>query len=97
MSDNAFYMIKRTPVELETSKRARIALAAFAYELMDDPIMSDAEFDALATSIDLTISTTRPALDIWFICNFQPHTGQWIWAHPDLPGLERIYKNLKSR
>lgn len=75
----------------QTRKRIKIAVAAYAYEMLAAPIMSDSEFDALAASIDLTVTTSRPEMDIWFMCNFEPHTGQWIWKHPDLQGIERIY------
>lgn len=81
----------------ETRKRIRVAVAAYAYEMRAAPIMSDSEFDALAASIDLAVPTSRPEMDFWFICNFQPHTGSWIWKHPDLKGIERIYSAYFSQ
>lgn len=62
-------------------------MAAYAYEIMNKPIMTDSEFDTLNRSIDLSIATRRPDLDKWFKENWSSNTGAWIWKHPD---LERI-------
>lgn len=80
----------------ETRRRIRLAVAAWAYEVHDDPVMSDAEFDTLARSVDLSIGTDRPDLDEWFHENFDPSTGIWIHAHPEPEGLERIYRMLRG-
>lgn len=82
---------------LETRRRIRVAVAAWAYERHADPIMSDAEYDALARSIDLDRSTANSEMDNWFALNFEPHTGAWVWGHPDREGLERVYRGLRSR
>lgn len=76
----------------ETRNRIRVAVAAWAYEVRNDPIMSDAEFDALARSIDLGRSTQNQDMDQWFQENFNPNTGLWVYLHPDKGGLERIYR-----
>jgi len=81
-------------VDLETRKRIKISVAAYAYELLSTPIMSDEEFDALAYSIDLKINTRRPDLDAWFRRNFEPHTGMWIYGHPEKSKLLIIAKNV---
>lgn len=78
----------------ETHKRIKVAVAAYAYEIAGAEIMPDAEFDALAASIDLTVATGRPDMDCWFIFNFQPHTGQWIWKHPQLQRIGEIYESV---
>lgn len=78
------------PAEIETKKRIKVALAAYAYEFLDDPIMPDGMFDELAYSIDLSIPTTNPKMDKWFKENFAPDTGQWIHKHPDKPRLAYI-------
>lgn len=77
-------------VSLETRKRIRVAVAAWAYEVMQTPIMTDAEFDKLAESIDLSIDTRRPDLDKWFRKNFQSYTGSWVHGHPDRTRLNQI-------
>lgn len=79
----------------ETRRRIRVAVAAWAYEVHNDPIMSDAEFDELALSIDLDRSTARGDLDEWFANHFQPDTGMWVHQHPEKAGLERIYRMLR--
>jgi hypothetical protein len=74
----------------ETRRRIRVSVAAYAYEYMGQPTMTDAEFDDLSKSIDLSISTRRPDLDIWFKNNFEPHTGMWIHRHPERNRLRQI-------
>lgn len=80
----------------ETRRRIRVAVAAWAYEVHNDPIMTDAEFDALACSICVDRSTLRSEMDLWFSLNFNPSTGVWVHQHPDRKGLERIYQMLKG-
>lgn len=79
----------------ETRRRIRAAVAAWAYEVHDDPIMSDSEFDALARSICVDRSTRRGDMDAWFLMNFNPSTGVWVHQHPEKDGLERIYQMLR--
>ena len=80
----------------ETRNRIRLSVAAWAYERHDHPIMSDAEFDHLALSIDLNKSTSRPDLDDWWRDNFNPSTGMWVLRHPESEGLERIYQTMHA-
>lgn len=81
-----------TPAEVQTRKRIKVAVAAYAYEVVSRPIMTDSEFDAMATEIDLSIPTARPDMDEWFKREYQPHTGQWIWKHPQLVRIGEIYE-----
>jgi hypothetical protein len=76
----------------ETRRRIRLAVAAYAYEIMHCPVMSDSEFDELAKSIDLTVDTRRPDLDKWFRKNFDPFTGMWIHGHPERQRIEQLAK-----
>jgi hypothetical protein len=85
------------PVELETRARIQIAVAAYAYEMMSNPLIDDATFDAAAKQIDLSIDTSRPDLDRWFREHFSPHTGQWIHNHPELHKIAQLYRRLISR
>lgn len=80
----------------ETRNRIRLAVAAWAYEVHSDPIMSDDDFDRLALSIDTRKSTARPDLDEWFRENFNPHTGMWVHSHPEQDKLEALYRRLTS-
>jgi hypothetical protein len=79
-------------IDLETSRRIRIAIYAYAYEFESDPIVSDAEFDDLAELIDVSISTRRPDLDKFFREEFSDCTGQWIHKHPDLDIIKLIFE-----
>lgn len=83
------------PTRIETERRKRIKLTvwAYAYEIANNPIATDEEFDRLAESIDTTINTGR--LDDWWRQNFQPHTGMWIHKHPELNLVRRIYEQFR--
>ena len=76
----------------ETRNRIKLSVAAYAYEFKDNPIMSDADFDELASKIDTSVSTTNPRLDYFFSKNFQPDTGMWIHKHPELGKIEYLYE-----
>lgn len=78
----------------ETRNRIRVALAAWAYEVRNDPLMPDHLYDKLALSIDLRKSTARPDLDEWFRDNFSPHTGMWVLHHPERDKIEALYQSL---
>lgn len=88
--------MSRTPAEVERARRIRIAVLAYAYEIMDDPIVSDEEYDHLAQQIDLTASTGHHEMDRWFLANYSPSTGMWVRNHPGILGLNRIYKSIRS-
>lgn len=77
--------------EIETRRRIIVAVAAYAYEFENAPIMSDAEFDKLVKEIDTTIDTDRPDLDEWFRKNFETDTGMWIHKHPELDKIRGLY------
>lgn len=76
----------------EVRNRIRLAVAAYAYEIAADPIMSDAEFDKLARSIRPRELTGASLPDLFFLESFEPHTGSWIHDHPDLTGIARLYE-----
>lgn len=88
-------------MEAERRRRIRVALAAWAYERYDDPIMTDAEFDRLAREIDPTIKTGHKKLDRFFATEFNPSTGQWIYRHPELAAvdatLRRVWPNIGAQ
>ena len=81
-------------VDAETRKRIHLCVYAYAYEFLGETLITDHEFDKLAYSINLNIKTRRPDMDKWFIENFEPHTGQWIWSHPEKQKLEFIAKRM---
>jgi hypothetical protein len=80
-----------SPVEIERRNRIKLSVAAYAYEVHNNSIMSDANFDNLASKINVAISTNNNIMDMYFIKEFNLYTGQWIHKHPDKKGLERIY------
>jgi hypothetical protein len=83
-------------VNTETKNRIKVAVAAYAYEVLNQPIIADGEFDALAKKIDLSVNTRRPDLDKWFRENFSPSTGMWVLNHPDRRRLDTIATNILS-
>lgn len=85
-----------SPFERERQLRIKVAVAAYAYEIKDDPIISDTEYDRLALEIDVRKSTGNSHMDKWFLDNFDPSTGMWVRNHPNRKGLNRIYKMHKQ-
>jgi hypothetical protein len=83
-------------VNTETKNRIKVAVAAYAYEVLNQPIITDGEFDALAKKIDLSVNTRRPDLDKWFRENFSPSTGMWVLNHPDRRILDTLATNILS-
>jgi len=79
-------------VELETRRRIRVAVYAYAYECAADSIVSDDVFDLECYQVDLSVHTNRPDLDVWFRENFQPDTGMWIHTHPELKSIKALYE-----
>lgn len=84
-----------TPVEVERRTRIRLCVAAHAYEVMAQPVMGDAEFDALARSSRPDVTTGLH--DDWWREHFVPHTGQWIHTHPDVEGIRRLACSVVDR
>jgi hypothetical protein len=99
--------IQRTKQELERSKRIRLSVAAFAYEFTGEITLTDQEYERLAYSIDREVATWTDQTDKrqvkhskkcdeFFKESFQPYTGQWIWQHPGLKGIEAIYRRVHA-
>ena len=86
-----------TRAEEERRNRIRLAAAAYAYEVDSDPVMSDAEYDALAAKIDTSIKTGHRTLDKFFAEHFAPHTGQWIHQHPEIKRIPRIVAIMRGK
>lgn len=79
----------------QTRLRIKVALAAYAYEVLSQPIMSDGEYDRLARRIDPTKLTGNKVMDDFFRHHYAAHTGSWIHSHPNKPGLANIlYRNF---
>ena len=84
-------------INQEIRNRIILAVAAYAYEYMDDPIMSDTEFDQLALKINPNEKTGNRKLDNFFKKHFMPDTGMWIHKHPEKQKLEFIYKEYYKK
>lgn len=85
-----------SPVEIERRRRIQLSIAAFAYEFMNESLISDAEFDAAALLVQPEMDTGNPLLDNFFRTEFSPSTGMWIRRHPELGKVEDKYNFLKS-
>lgn len=81
-----------TPAESQTFIRIRLSVAAYAYEMMDTSIMSDAQFDKLCREVDPMVSTGNRKLDAFFRKHFDPSTGVWVRKHPEQRKLERLVR-----
>ena len=84
-------------INQEIRNRIILAVAAYAYEYMDDPIMSDTEFDQLALKINPNEKTGNRKLDNFFKKHFMPDTGMWIHKHPEKEKLKFIYEEYYKK
>jgi hypothetical protein len=75
----------------ERRRRIIVSVAAWAYENNMKPIMSDGEYDALASSVNPNIATGNHRLDAFFKRHFDPSTGMWVHKHPNMEELAGIY------
>ena len=80
-------------INQEIRNRILVSVAAYAYEYLNAPIMSDADFDALSQQIDITKQTGNKTLDTFFEKYFTPDTGLWIHKHPEKTRLKYLYDN----
>lgn len=80
-----------SPIEQEVRRRISVSVAAYAYEVKDNPFMTDRQYDHLAELVNPRRGTCHPLLDEFFATKFSPMTGMWIHEHPEIAGIERIY------
>ncbi len=78
----------------EIKNRIRLSVYAYAYEFMNDSLVSDAEFDRLSQEIDLSITTGNEEMDSFFAKEFIADSGMWIRKHPNLKRVNEIYENF---
>lgn len=83
-------------IDAQRMHRIRAALAAYAYEIEADPIMTDGDYDALCALIDPTIKTGNAMLDQFFAREFTPDSGLWIYKHPEPDKLRAMFIAAKS-
>lgn len=77
-------------VEVERRRRILLSVAAYSYEVLNEPLMSDADFDAECLRVDLSVATGNAEMDSWFRKHFEPCTGMWVRLHPNLARLDQI-------
>lgn len=83
-----------SPVEIERRRRINLAVWAYAYEALNESLVSDETFDAEAKLVDLTVATGNPKMDLWFRKHFHPDTGQWVQRHPGRARLHQIATDI---
>lgn len=72
--------------------RIRLSVAAYAYEIENQTIMPDGEFDAMCLRVKPEITTGNRKLDNFFKKHFDPCTGCWVRKHPEPRKLAAILK-----
>ena len=81
-----------SPVERERRNRILLAVYAYAYEVRAHSIVSDAEYDALARTINPNIRTGHDSLDKFFATRYSADTGMWIHHHPEFHKVADLYE-----
>ena len=81
-------------INQEIRNRIRISVAAYAYEYLDMPIMSDGDFDALSHQINTKKKTGNETLDKFFEEHFVADSGMWVYKHPEKEKLKYIYERF---
>lgn len=95
MSDEGTYINGRylpSLVELERRRRIRLSIFAYAYEIENQSLISDAEYDRLSSLIKKDIKTGNAKLDKFFAKDFEPDTGMWIRVHPEFDKVKACYE-----
>lgn len=83
-----------TPIEVERRRRIRLTLWAYAYEIENNPLVTDSIFDSEALKSDPSIDTGH--LDDWWRECFNPSTGMWVHKHPELQKVRLYYARCTS-
>ena len=81
-------------INQEIRNRIKLSVAAYAYEFLNDSIMSDHDFDQLSLQINPQQETGNKKMDDFFKKHFKPDTGMWVRAHPEIGKLNYLYKNF---
>lgn len=84
-------------IEVEVRLRIHLSVATYAYEIVDNSILSDTQWDRMAQQINPKLGTCHPIIDEFFASEFSPMTGMWIHNHPELDGIKRIYERHHAR
>lgn len=85
-----------SPEEIERRRRIRVAVWAYAYEIEDKPLVSDAQFDQECLLVNPEMKTGHQTLDRFFKMQFSPHTGQWVHNHPEWRKLKKLAARIRK-
>lgn len=80
----------------EIRNRILLSVYAFAYEIKHESMVSDYEYDLLASKIDVNVSTNNKILDEFFRECYTPDSGMWITKHPELDKVNRLYQFITN-
>lgn len=78
-------------VERERRNRILVSIYAYAYEFQADSLVTDAEYDQLARSIQPHMETGDHETDRFFRTRYSPDTGMWVHAHPGFDRIAALY------
>lgn len=84
-------------IEVERRNRIMVSVWAYAYEIMNESLVSDAVYDQTCRSICPFISTGNNVMDAFFLNEFDPSTGVWIYKHPQIEGIYGVYSKITGR
>lgn len=90
-----------TTISKEIHRRIQVSVWAYAYEIKNESLVPDHDYDQTCLLINKDMSTSYEGrnntdIDRWFRNNFDPSTGMWIRNHPNLEGIERYYQLWKA-
>lgn len=77
-----------TPEEVERRRRIRVAVWAYAYEVLNYSLVSDDRFDSECKLVNPAVTTGHKKLDSFFAKDFADYTGQWVHKHPEKRKLD---------
>lgn len=78
-------------VEKQTRLRIKLAIYAYAYEIENQSLISDEEYDKMSLEVDTSIKTSNRKMDNFFKKHFDPSTGVWVRKHPEIRKLSYLY------
>lgn len=77
--------------------RIKVALAAYAYEILNTSVISDSQYDHYSSLINIAQSTDNKELDLWFKNNYTKESGMWIHRYLNKERLHNMKPILKAK
>lgn len=78
-------------IEVERRNRIMVSLWAYAYEVMNESLVSDGKYDSTCRAINPRLRTGNEVMDRFFRDEFDPSTGVWIYKHPQIEVIYNAY------